>query len=317
MCNSDRLLPGSYFSWSSPITPRALAPLTSGFPSPSLLTSLTRLVHSTPSQHSNHCVISTLSSLLPCVLVDLPRSLSIADVQVGRAHHRPVPSAQLNPQHLCHHPPTPQLLLQTGILPSRANFVPVSTLALSIRNTSILYSSHKLTYISFFFPYFHSLLFHLLTAMFHGNPVPLHRQPHSCAFSVSADDTSKFKSPPFMKIRATQTGASLVAQTVKRLPTVRETRVRSLSQEDPLEKEMATHSSTLAWKLPWTEEPGRLQSMGSQRVGRNWATSLQHRVPASSVSALSSLHFLTFISAPAPPWGFHPHHPSPHQYSSA
>ena len=57
-----------------------------------------------------------------------------------------------------------------------------------------------------------------------------------------------------------------VAQRVKRLPAVQETWVRSLGQEDPLEKEMATHSSTLAWKIPWTEKPGRLQSMGSQRV---------------------------------------------------
>ena len=55
---------------------------------------------------------------------------------------------------------------------------------------------------------------------------------------------------------------SLVAQTVKCLPKMWETWVRSLSWEDPLEKEMATHSSTLAWKIPWTEEPGRLQSMG-------------------------------------------------------
>ena len=59
---------------------------------------------------------------------------------------------------------------------------------------------------------------------------------------------------------------SLVAQRVKHLPTVRETWVRSLGQEDPLEKEMATHSSTLAWKIPWTEECSRLQFMGSQRV---------------------------------------------------
>ena len=58
--------------------------------------------------------------------------------------------------------------------------------------------------------------------------------------------------------------ASLVAQRVKHLPTIRETWVQSLGQEDPLEKEMATHSSTLAWKIPWTEKPGRLQSMGSQ-----------------------------------------------------
>ena len=54
----------------------------------------------------------------------------------------------------------------------------------------------------------------------------------------------------------------LVAQMVKRLPTMRETRVRSLGREDPLEKEMETHSSTLAWQIPWAEEPGRLQSMG-------------------------------------------------------
>ena len=55
---------------------------------------------------------------------------------------------------------------------------------------------------------------------------------------------------------------------------MQETRVRSLGWEDPLEKEMTTHSSTLAWRIPWREEPGRLQSMGSQRVGHNWATSL-------------------------------------------
>ena len=61
----------------------------------------------------------------------------------------------------------------------------------------------------------------------------------------------------------------LVAQWVKRLPTMRETRVRSLGQEDPLEREMATHSGTLAWKIPWTEKPGWLQSMGSQRVGHD------------------------------------------------
>ena len=63
------------------------------------------------------------------------------------------------------------------------------------------------------------------------------------------------------------TQAYLVAQMVKRLPAMQLTWVRSLGQEDPVEKEMATHSRTLAWKIPWTEEPGRLQSMGSQRVG--------------------------------------------------
>ena len=58
----------------------------------------------------------------------------------------------------------------------------------------------------------------------------------------------------------------LVAQTVKRLSTMRETRVLSLGREDPLEKETAIHSTTLAWKIPWTEEAGRLQSMGSQEL---------------------------------------------------
>ena len=66
---------------------------------------------------------------------------------------------------------------------------------------------------------------------------------------------------------------SLVAQMVKRLSTMRETRVQSLGWEESLEKEMAIHSSTIAWKIPWTEEPGRLQSMGSQRVRHDWATS--------------------------------------------
>ena len=59
---------------------------------------------------------------------------------------------------------------------------------------------------------------------------------------------------------------SLVAQMVKRLSTMRETWVQSLGQEDPLEKEMAIHSSTIAWKIPWTEEPGRLQSMGCKEL---------------------------------------------------
>ena len=63
--------------------------------------------------------------------------------------------------------------------------------------------------------------------------------------------------------------AFLIAQMVKCLLEMQETQVRSLGQEDPLEKAMATHSSTLAWKIPWTEEAGRLQSVGSQRVGQD------------------------------------------------
>ena len=75
-----------------------------------------------------------------------------------------------------------------------------------------------------------------------------------------------------MDVRTGRT--SLVPQMVKRLSTMRETRVQSLGWEDPLEKEMAIHSRTIAWKIPRTEEPGGLQSTGSQGVGHDWATSL-------------------------------------------
>ena len=76
--------------------------------------------------------------------------------------------------------------------------------------------------------------------------------------------SGKLKGPSFW--------ASLVAQMVKNLPVVWETQVWSLGWEDPLEKGMAAHSSMLAWKIPWTDEPGKLQSMGSQRLGHDWAT---------------------------------------------
>ena len=79
-------------------------------------------------------------------------------------------------------------------------------------------------------------------------------------FFFSELDSSK-KGPPLFS-----SGASLVAQRLKCLPGMRETQVRSLGWKDPLEKEMVTHSSTLAWRIPWREEPGRLQSMGLQRV---------------------------------------------------
>ena len=70
----------------------------------------------------------------------------------------------------------------------------------------------------------------------------------------------------------TNSKASLVAQLVKNLPAMQKTWVRSLGQEDPLEKEVATHSSILAWRIPWTEKTGRLQCMGSQKVGHDWVT---------------------------------------------
>ena len=82
-------------------------------------------------------------------------------------------------------------------------------------------------------------------------------------------------------------GASLVSQRLKRLPAMQETWVRSLGWEDPLEKEMATHPSILAWRIPWTEEPGGLQSTGSQRVGHNWATSLTLLLSNKTISSRS------------------------------
>ena len=83
--------------------------------------------------------------------------------------------------------------------------------------------------------------------------------------------------PPFflideMRGNSPVSGASMVAQTVRNLPAMQETQVRSLGQEGALEKEMATHSRILAWRIPWTEEPCGLQSMGSQRIGRDLVT---------------------------------------------
>ena len=89
-------------------------------------------------------------------------------------------------------------------------------------------------------------------------------------------------------------GEVLVAQTVKHLSTMRETRVRSLGWEDPLEKEMAIHSRTIAWKIPWTEEPGRLQPLGSQRVRHDWATSLHF------LSQEGPKRFCSVTSLPSP-----------------
>ena len=83
-----------------------------------------------------------------------------------------------------------------------------------------------------------------------------------------ATHSSILAAPPPHK-RGSKKRASLVAQLVRNPPAVQETRVRSLGWEDPLEKEMATHSSILAWQISWTEEPDGLQSMGSQRVGHD------------------------------------------------
>ena len=87
--------------------------------------------------------------------------------------------------------------------------------------------------------------------------------------SRTFSNTSYFTSLNYLTLSKIYFGASLVAQAVKRLPAMQETWARSLGQEDPLEKEMATHSSIPAWRIPWTEEPGRLQSVGSQKVGHD------------------------------------------------
>jgi len=95
---------------------------------------------------------------------------------------------------------------------------------------------------------------------------------------------------------------SLVAQTVKSLPVKREAWVRSLGLEGPLEKEMATHSSILAWKIPWMEEPNGLQSKESQRVRHNWTTSLSFSLWSQGILwSLRSEYVVTQPSAPLPP----------------
>ena len=78
-----------------------------------------------------------------------------------------------------------------------------------------------------------------------------------------------------------------MVQTVKNLPAVQETQVQFLGREDPLEKEMSTHSSFLAWRIPWVEKPGSLLSMGSQRVGHDWAT---------------NTHMYTYVCITESPW---------------
>ena len=90
--------------------------------------------------------------------------------------------------------------------------------------------------------------------------------------------------------------ASLVIQKVKNLPITQETQVPSQGREVPLEKEMATHSSILAWRIPWTEDPGRQQSMGSQRIEHDWAT----KTLAFTYLILCLWFFLLFWKPPPP-----------------
>ena len=88
-------------------------------------------------------------------------------------------------------------------------------------------------------------------------------------------EISKPSKPTDFKVNMQEVGDSQVAQWVKNLPAMQETEemgVRSLGQEDPLEESLATHSNILAWRIPWTEKPGSVQSMGSRKVGHNWVT---------------------------------------------
>ena len=86
---------------------------------------------------------------------------------------------------------------------------------------------------------------------------------------IARRDKKAFLRDQCQEIEENNRMGKMVAQRLKCLPARRETRVQSLGREDPLEKEMATHSTILAWRIPWTEEPGRLQSTGSQRVRHN------------------------------------------------
>ena len=112
---------------------------------------------------------------------------------------------------------------------------------------------------------------------------------HQCHLGIPRSTTGSSNSPPRIypgkttSWKDTYTLTSQVAQSVKRLPPMWKTQVQSLGREDPLEKEMAPHSSTLAWKIPWMEEPGRLQSMGLQKVGHDWATSSSSDVNSSTI----------------------------------
>ena len=117
---------------------------------------------------------------------------------------------------------------------------------------------------------------------------------HSTRSTPDLCSTHKFK-PPGVIGKGFHLTTIQLAQRLKRLPGMWETWVQSLGQEDPLEKEMVTHSSILAWRIPWTDKPGRLQSMGLQRVGHNWATSLSFFL--SAVSQKSD----TWTSATPPP----------------
>ena len=104
----------------------------------------------------------------------------------------------------------------------------------------------------------------------------------------------------------------MLAQMVKNLPAMQENRIQSLGQEDPLEKGKATHSSILIWRIPWTEKPGKLQSMGFQRVGQKWVTNfflMTNMTNLSSVQLLSRVRLYDPVNRSTP--GLPVHHQLP------
>ena len=120
-----------------------------------------------------------------------------------------------------------------------------------------------------------------------------------CLDSLFSPTWEKCQQPeniPFSSLAFCSCFYARVAQMVKCLSSMWETQVQSLGGEDLLEKAMATHSSSLAWKTPWIEEPGRLQSMGLQRVGHDWATSFSFSL--SCQGSMAKLCYLILISNP-------------------
>ena len=115
----------------------------------------------------------------------------------------------------------------------------------------------------------------------------LPRNKHLLILWLMSLSTVILKPPKIKSVTVYIFSPFICQEAVKHLSTMRETWVWALGWEDPLEREMAIHSSTIAWKIPWTEEPGRLQSMGSQRVGHDWATSLSHSLSGTRCHDLS------------------------------
>ncbi|XDC70774.1 hypothetical protein R6Z07F_001947 [Ovis aries] len=234
--------------------------------------------HTQPSSHAPHLSHTTLIPRGPIVSVDLTGAVSHPHttsqpqgITPGPQHFHPPPSKLHTFENRM--PPASVLgaraapgLLKTRALPflwtsevekthPRESSCPVKGFASSLTlPSSVLFLLH---YVHFASEGRNRLEKHILN-------IPMRFS--CCPWDV--DDTERTWRE-FLRKDSVSRGASLVAQRLKCLPAMRETRVQSLGGEDPLEKEMAIHSSTLAWRIPWREEPGRLLSMGLQRVGHD------------------------------------------------